>query len=135
MGLWPKFNQGSQFPQDKESLNQFFRQMTPNTAAYDAQVNTDALSAVLKHTGDSVLVTHSLGGGIGWLVGMKSPHVRGIVAYEPGSGFPFPEGEAPAWWNCQISASAATRTFHLQKRTALKWNRFLPTGFMNKSLT
>ena len=26
---------------------------------------------------------------------MKSENVRGIVAYEPGSGFVFPEGEAP----------------------------------------
>ena len=26
---------------------------------------------------------------------MKSPNVRGIVSYEPGSNFPFPEGEVP----------------------------------------
>ena len=27
---------------------------------------------------------------------MQSAHVKGIVAYEPGSGFPFPKGEVPA---------------------------------------
>lgn len=27
---------------------------------------------------------------------MKSPHVKGIAAYEPGSGFPFPKGEVLA---------------------------------------
>lgn len=96
LGLWPHFNEGSQFPQNAASLDQFFRQMTPNTAAYDAQVNADGLSAVLKRSGPAVLVTHSQGCGVGWLVGMQSPDVRGIVAYEPGSGFPFPEGETPA---------------------------------------
>ena len=65
MGLWPKFNAGSQFPQDAESLNQFFRQMTPNTAPYDARVNAKALAAALERSGDAVLVTHPQGGGIG----------------------------------------------------------------------
>ena len=95
MGLWPAFNDGSQFPQDEASLDQFFRQMTPNTAPYDAKVNADALAAVFEKTGDAVFLTHSQGCGIGWLVGMKSPHVKGIAAYEPGSGFPFPKGEVP----------------------------------------
>ena len=96
MGLWPKFNVGSAFPQDAKSLDQFFRQMTPNTAPYDVKVNADALSAVFEKTGDAVFVMHSQGCGIGWLVGMQSAHVKGIVAYEPGSGFPFPKGEVPA---------------------------------------
>ena len=95
MGLWPKFNEGSQFPQDTASLNQFYRQMTPNTAPYDAKVNVDALTAVFERTGDAVFLTHSQGCGIGWFVGMQSPHVKGIAAYEPGSGFPFPKGEVP----------------------------------------
>jgi hypothetical protein len=43
-----------------------------------------------------VLVTHSQSGGPGWLTAMKSPDVRAIVAYEPGSGFVFPAGELPA---------------------------------------
>lgn len=95
MGLWPKFNEGSQFPQDAAALDQFFRQMTPNTAPYDASVNADALAAVFERTGNAVFLTHSQGCGIGWLVGMQSPHVKGIAAYEPGSGFPFPKGEVP----------------------------------------
>lgn len=85
MGLWPAFNDGSQFPQDEASLDQFFRQMTPNRAPYDAKVNADALAAVFEKTGDAVFLTHSQGCGIGWLVGMKSPNVKGIAAYEPGS--------------------------------------------------
>ncbi len=96
MGLWPKFNDGSQFPQDDASMDQFFRQMTPNTAPYDAKVNAEALVKVFEKTGDAVFLTHSQGCGVGWLVGMKSDRVKGIAAYEPGSGFPFPKGEVPA---------------------------------------
>lgn len=95
MGLWAQFNAGSVFPQDPKSLDQFFRQMTPNTAPYDVKVNADALTSVFEKTGDAVFVTHSQGCGIGWLIGMQSDHVKGIVAYEPGSGFPFPKGEVP----------------------------------------
>lgn len=96
MGLWPKHNEKTAFPTDDASMNQFFRQMTPNTAPYDAKVNAQALDAVLERSGDAVLVTHSQGCGIGWLVGLESDHVRGIAAWEPGSGFLFPEDEVPA---------------------------------------
>lgn len=33
---------------------------------------------------------------MGWLTAVKSQKVSGIVSYEPGSGFLFPEGEVPA---------------------------------------
>lgn len=96
MGMWSKFYENPQFPEDAESLNQFFRQMTPNTAPYDAKVNARAMAAVLEKSGDAVLVTHSQGGGIGWLAGMMRDHIKGIASYEPGSNFPFPKGEVPA---------------------------------------
>lgn len=38
IGLWPKTYEGSQFPDDPESLDQFFRQMTPNTGDFDVDV-------------------------------------------------------------------------------------------------
>lgn len=96
VGVWPDFYPGVQFPKDKETLNQYFRQMTPNTGPFDAGVISDALTALFAKEGAGILVTHSQGGGPGWYTGMKSDKVRGIVAYEPGSGFTFPEGEAPA---------------------------------------
>jgi hypothetical protein len=40
-------------------------------------------------------VTHSHSGGFGWVTAIKNPNIKAIVSYEPGSGFPFPEGEAP----------------------------------------
>ena len=34
--------------------------------------------------------------GLGWRTAIKNRNVRAIVSYEPGSNFPFPEGETPA---------------------------------------
>ena len=96
IGNWPDYYPGVQFPRDAESLNQYFRQMTPNTAPYDQDVIADAVAALFKKIGPGVLITHSQGGGSGWLAAIKSANVRAIVAYEPGSGFVFPEGELPA---------------------------------------
>ena len=42
-----------------------------------------------------MFVTHSQGGGLGWMTALKSGNVRAIVSYEPGSGFLFPTGEVP----------------------------------------
>lgn len=95
LGQYPNFFKGIQFSQDPTALNQYFRQMTPNTGVYDEQVISDAMVEVLKKSGDAVLITHSQGGGPGWWTAIKSNKVKGIVAYEPGSGFVFPENELP----------------------------------------
>jgi len=84
-----------QFSRDPEALNQYFRQMTPNTGPYYADVISDAVAALFNKA-PGILVTHSQGGGPGWLTAIKSQNVRAIVAYEPGSGFAFPEGEVPS---------------------------------------
>ena len=96
LGVWPDFYPGVQFPKDKESLNQYFRQMTPNTGPFDSGVISDAIAALYAKTGPGILVTHSQGGGPGWASVMKSPEIKAVVSYESGSGFPFPEGEVPA---------------------------------------
>ena len=96
IGIWPKFFPGVQFSQEPETLNQFFRSMTPNTGPFDIGVITDAVSALFSKTGPAILVTHSQSGGPGWVTAMKNPNVKAIVAYEPGSNFVFPEGEVPA---------------------------------------
>ena len=95
LGQYPKFFHGVQFSQEPEALNQYFRQMTPNTGAYDEQVISGAMVEVLKKSGNAVLITHSQGGGPGWWTAIKSNQVKGIVAYEPGSGFVFPENDMP----------------------------------------
>jgi hypothetical protein len=95
IGTWPQYYPGVQFSRDAESLNQYFRQMTPNTGPFDANVVADSAAALFAKIGPGILVTHSQGGGPGWLAAIKSPNVRAIVAYEPGSGFVFPQGEVP----------------------------------------
>jgi pimeloyl-ACP methyl ester carboxylesterase len=95
LGVWPQFFPDVQFPRDPASLEQFFRQSTPDTGPFDLQVIADALVALFDRIGPAVLVTHSQGGGPGWFTAMKSRHVRAIVSYEPGSNFVFAHGEVP----------------------------------------
>lgn len=96
LGNYPDFFPNVQFPKDSASVEQFYRQMTPNTGAFDAKVITDAVSSLFDKIGDGILVTHSQGGGPGWMTAIKNNHVKAIVAYEPYSGFMFPKGELPA---------------------------------------
>ena len=91
------YNEGSQFPAGEETLNQFFRQMTPDTAMdsangdqnIDNTVVAQAVAAtideVYARTGkDSILVTHSQGGMPGWETARYTDHIAAIVAIEPG---------------------------------------------------
>lgn len=96
VGVWPDYFPGVQFSKDPEALNQYFRQITPNIGPFDNEVITGATSALADKVGPLVLVTHSHSGGFGWATAMKNSNIRAIVSYEPGSGFPFPEGEVPA---------------------------------------
>ena len=94
IGQYPNIYDNVTFPRDAESERQFFHQMTPDTGTFDVEVVAKAMEAVINRTGDSVLVTHSAGGGPGWLTAIRNPHVKGVIALEPGT-FPFPKGEAP----------------------------------------
>lgn len=95
IGVYPKYFENVQFAKGEEALENFFRQMTPNTGAYDEGVISDAITALFAKIKGGILVTHSQGGGPGWWTAIKSPYVKGIIAYEPGSGFVFPKGEVP----------------------------------------
>ena len=95
-GKWPSYFDNVQFDRQPETLNQFLRSVTPNTGAYDANVIAEAMAALFTKTGPAILFTHSQGGGPGWLTAIKSANVKGVVAFEPGSGFIFPPGELPA---------------------------------------
>jgi len=96
VGLWPNYFQGVQVDRKPETLNQFFRAMTPNTGPFDMNVVSDGVSAVFDRIGPGILFTHSQGGGPGWLTAVKNGKVKAIVSFEPGSSFVFPEGELPA---------------------------------------
>ena len=97
-------NDGSQFPNDDASVDQFFRQMTPDTGMtsdmggdFDNETVAKAVAAtideVYDRTGkDSILVTHSQGGGPGWTAVQYTDHIAAIVAIEPG-GAPSADSE------------------------------------------
>lgn len=91
------YNENSQFPQGEETLDQFFRQMTPDTAMdsangdqnIDMTIVAQAVAATIdeayERTGkDSILVTHSQGGMPGWETAGYTDHIAAIVAIEPG---------------------------------------------------
>ena len=78
-------------------LDQFFRQMTPDTgmdnAAGDQNIDNTVVAQAVAATIDevyartgqnSILVTHSQGGIPGWDVPQYTDHVAAIVAIEPG---------------------------------------------------
>lgn len=95
LGIGSEFYPEVQFSKDPVALNQFFRQMTPDSGPIDIEVNTKAVSALFDKIGEGILVTHSHSGGQGWLTALKTDKIKGIVAYEPGSNFVFPEGSVP----------------------------------------
>lgn len=95
LGIGSEFFPGVQFSKDPEALDQFYRQMVPNTGPFDIEVTTDAVSALFDKIGPGILVTHSHSGGQGWLTAIKNSNIKAIAAYEPGSNFLFPEGEVP----------------------------------------
>lgn len=89
---------GVRFPSDAASIEQFFRQQTPNTGDEPRTNGHRAfmgrtLASLLDRTGPAVLVTHSNSGQYGWFAGMNAPgKLKAIVAYEPGQ-FVFPDDE------------------------------------------
>lgn len=95
LGIWPHFFKNAQFSRKREALNQFFRQSTPNTGPYDPDLISDSIAELFRMIGPGVLVTHSQGGGPGWLSAMKSKNIQAVVSYEPSSGYYFPKGEEP----------------------------------------
>lgn len=95
IGAWPAYFDGVQFDRKPETLDQFFRSVTPNTGPYDAGVISDAMAALFARVGPGILFTHSQAGGPGWLTAIKTANVKAIVAFEPGSGFVFPKDEMP----------------------------------------
>jgi hypothetical protein len=95
LGVWPDLYAGVQFSRDAGALDQFFRQMAPNTGPYDAEVNTNAVSALFGKIGHGVLITHSQSGALGWRTAIKNRNIKAIATYEPGGDYVFPVGEAP----------------------------------------
>lgn len=95
LGVGSEFYPGVQFSKDPKALDQFFRQITPDTGPLEIGVNIAAVSELFNEIGPGILVTHSHSGGQGWLTALENDNIKAIVSYEPGSNFVFPEGEVP----------------------------------------
>lgn len=96
---WSRWRLGPKYPEvfpvqqfPMKGLDQFMQHLVP-TVSDDPEIISRALIALLDKIGPAIVVTHSQSGLFGWLVGARSPNVKGIVAYEP--GFVFPQGEMP----------------------------------------
>ena len=93
VGIWPDYFEGVQFSRDKEALNQYFRQMTPTLGPPDLDVYAKAYAALFDRIGPAVFVT--IRRAECRMLTLRSKDIRAIVAYEPGTNVPFPEGQMP----------------------------------------
>lgn len=101
LGLWvppagPTVFPNVQMPMDGYTIDQFFRQQTPDTGQeQDRKTLAETVGRLFDMTGPGILMTHSRSGQYGWATAMERPElVKAIVAYEPGH-YIFPEGEIP----------------------------------------
>ncbi len=99
----------SQFPDDPASIDAFQRSWNPYSGELDNDLNAKALAQLTNKIGPSILVTHSMGGTIGWRAPFYTDNVKAIVAYEPGgTPFIFPESEMPKPIRTAFAPLAAT---------------------------
>lgn len=102
LGEWnppdaPTFFPGVQVDRHPNSIDQLFRQRTPEIGpSVNEQVDValDALDSLIERTGRCVLIIHSNSGKAAWQSSMRNEGVAGIVAYEPGA-FVFPDDQPP----------------------------------------
>ncbi len=101
-GTWnppepPRFFPGVQVPTDNPAwLDQLLRARYSESTGGDAnEREPDSVKALLDKIGDSIIVTHSGSGIVGWITVTKSAKVKAIVSYEP-VDFIFPAGRRPA---------------------------------------
>lgn len=91
---------GVQFPLDDFSVDQFWRQQTPDTGeepftAEHRKFMAKTVGDLFAKIGPGILMTHSNSGQYGWATAMENPDlVKAVIAYEPGA-CAFPEGERP----------------------------------------
>ena len=96
LGVFPELFPNVQVANDAETLNQFQRSWTPYTVSLTIICVQKYWHSFLIKSVESILVTHSMGGSIGWRTPFHTKNVKAIVAFEPGgTPFVFPENELP----------------------------------------
>lgn len=95
----------AQFPQGETAYQAFQQAWTIGSGPLDNDLNADVLAKLVNQTNGAVLVTHSMGGTIGWRTALRSDKVKAIVAWEPGgTPFLFPENEMPSVTKAKFEA-------------------------------
>lgn len=87
----------AQFPEGEKNYQAFQQSWSVGSGPLDNGLNAQVLAQLVNQTPEgAILVTHSMGGTIGWRAAMQSDKVKAIVAYEPGgTEFIFPDNEMP----------------------------------------
>ena len=99
----------AQFPAGADSYQAFQQSWTIGSGPLDNDLNAEVLAKLVDRTQGAVLVTHSMGGTIGWRAALRSAHVKGIIAYEPGgTPFVFPETKMPTPAKARFEALGAS---------------------------
>ncbi len=100
-GTWnppeaPQFYPGVQVPIDNAQwLDQVLRARYPESEGDEANSrNSGALGSLLEKIGDSILVTHSGSGVMGFYSATQNARIKAVESYEP-SAFVFPTGKRP----------------------------------------
>lgn len=95
----------AQFPQGEDAYQAFQQAWTIGSGPLDNDLNADVLAKLVNQTDGAVLVTHSMGGTIGWRTALRSDKVKAIVAWEPGgTPFIFPENDMPSVTKAKFEA-------------------------------
>ena len=99
-----------QFPAGEKSYQAFQQSWNVGTGPLDNDLNAEVLSELVNQQEEgAVLVTHSMGGTIGWRTALLTDKVKGIIAYEPGgTPFVFPETEMPNIVEARFKALSAS---------------------------
>ena len=100
----------AQFPAGEKNYQAFEQSWTIGSGPLDNDLNADVLAKLVNQQKDgAILVTHSMGGTIGWRTAIRSDKVKAIIAYEPGgTPFVFPETEMPKTTEARFKALSAS---------------------------
>ncbi len=99
-----------QFPKGEKAYQAFQQSWTVGSGPLDNDLNAALLTQLVNQQKDgAVLVTHSMGGTIGWRTALRTNKVKGIIAYEPGgTEFIFPEDDMPVLTQAHFAPLSAS---------------------------
>lgn len=93
IGIYPNYFSNVQFSRNPKALDQFLRQMTPETGPTDFDYNSSTIASLCDSLGGVILMPHSQGVMHTWKILPKTHSVKAVVALEGGGYFSFPSDE------------------------------------------